>query len=58
MIFEDALQYFTLYGYGPSLPVEIVILEMSLAELLLIHVVAEAVKLVKAILINHLSSKC
>ena len=58
VVFEDALEHFTLYSYCTRLPIQIVVLKVALTELLLVHVVAEAVQLVKAVFINHLPSKC
>ena len=57
MILKDALENLALNGNSTRLPIQVVILEVTLAELFLIHVVPEAVQLVQAIFIDHLASK-
>ena len=58
VVFEDAFEHLALYCYRTRLPVQVVVLEVALAELLLVHVVAETIQLVETVFINHLPSKC
>ena len=57
VIFEDALEHLTFNRYRTCLSIQIMILEMPLAKLLLINIIAETVQLVQPILINHLARK-
>jgi hypothetical protein len=43
VVFEDAFKHLTLYRYRTRLSIQIMILEMALAKLLLIDVIAKAV---------------
>ena len=55
VILEDTLQHFAFNGNSPCLPIEVMVLEVALAELFLVDVVSEAIKLVKAVFVYHLS---
>ena len=57
MILKDAFEHFAFDGHSSGLAVQVVILEVALAELFLVYVVAEAVKLVESILVYHLAGK-
>lgn len=57
VILEYAFEYFTLDCYSARLTVQVVILEVALAELFLIYVVAKSVQLVETILVYHLTGK-
>jgi hypothetical protein len=57
MILEDTFEHFAFDGHSSGLAVQVVILEVALAELFLVYVVAEAIKLVESILVYHLASE-
>ena len=55
MIFENTFQHLAFYRYRTRLPIQIMILKMTLTKLFLINVIAKAIKLIQPIFINHLS---